>query len=251
MSSTSFDLPNLLDPLADFPLFAPFPDDIDFSGAPLLGLYNDPINAPAPELGRFLAPLPSLFPEQDLSFSDVHPPLGVSGAADLVVRDDTLIPPPAPRLKDLDSFSDGTALGSFNYSLASEHDIPMSVAFSPANPMRSIETWRTDVQRCLREEEEQARYCVAQALSGRRRLPTPEEPATKRRRVSELPFVHAVIEPFLRAVAERVASARADGVDDGGAHHEQGGRVEQGPRAAPSAMAIVRPSSAPPGTDVG
>lgn len=68
-------------------------------------------------------------------------------------------PPPAPLLKDLDSFTEGTARGSFDFSLRSQSSTeqligsapqpeplpPVSVAFSLDDPCRSIEVWRDDV----------------------------------------------------------------------------------------------------------
>lgn len=92
--------------------------------------------------------------------------------------------PPAPKLKDMDSFTDGTGAGSFDYTLYSQgseslsdvgvgitqphsHSNPTelsvnvgaigevyiggssptgSVAFSPEAPVRSIEVWIDDVQ---------------------------------------------------------------------------------------------------------
>ncbi|TFY58979.1 hypothetical protein EVG20_g7956 [Dentipellis fragilis] len=90
-------------------------------------------------------------------------------------------PPAAPRLKDMDSFSDGTALGSFIYSLTSEHD---TVAFSPTHPTRSIEIWRDDVFHSLADDDNDD--CDSHARTHDRPRPAalhPEEPSTKRRRV--------------------------------------------------------------------
>jgi len=58
--------------------------------------------------------------------------------------------PAAPLLKDLDSFSQGTGLGSFDFSLNEGYDDLLSsssVAFSPTQPEASIESWRLDVSR--------------------------------------------------------------------------------------------------------
>jgi hypothetical protein len=53
-------------------------------------------------------------------------------------------------IKDMDSFSDGTAQGSFDFTMCSDHGdgqaLP-SVAFSPSHPTLSIEIWRDDVVR--------------------------------------------------------------------------------------------------------
>jgi hypothetical protein len=60
-------------------------------------------------------------------------------------------------MRDMDSFTDGTYAGSFDFSLYSLDDVapsysqldtkptPQSLAFSPEEPLRSIETWREDV----------------------------------------------------------------------------------------------------------
>lgn len=98
----------------------------------------------------------SLLPSSFYLYSDFDVFLEGSG-----LFDDPVIPedpagepplPPAPVLKDLDSFSDGTGLGSFDYSLTSDHGIadrrPTSLAFSPAHPEESVVLWRNDVHRC-------------------------------------------------------------------------------------------------------
>jgi hypothetical protein len=61
--------------------------------------------------------------------------------------------PGAPLLKDYDSFTEGSALGSFDFSLPGTPHIPYSdleplssLAFCPDDPTRSIETWRDDVR---------------------------------------------------------------------------------------------------------
>jgi len=81
-------------------------------------------------------------------------------------------PPRAPLLKDLDSFTEGSAVGSFNYSLDSGSkrdkddeqvridDGAGSVAFSLDDPVQSIEIWRRDVisRTLLSSENELSRY---------------------------------------------------------------------------------------------
>ncbi len=50
----------------------------------------------------------------------------------------------------MDSFSDGTTQGSFDFAMCSDHgdgQVPPSVAFSPSHPTLSIEVWRDDVVR--------------------------------------------------------------------------------------------------------
>jgi hypothetical protein len=65
--------------------------------------------------------------------------------------------PPAPKLQDMDSFTDGTGVGSFDFSLySSQEDLsspsqlniipdPASKTFQPEPPLRSIENWRDTV----------------------------------------------------------------------------------------------------------
>ncbi|EPQ52351.1 hypothetical protein GLOTRDRAFT_101284 [Gloeophyllum trabeum ATCC 11539] len=56
--------------------------------------------------------------------------------------------PGAPAMKDMDSFSQGTGQGSFEFSLKDGYDDferPSSVAYNPAHPEISIENWRRDV----------------------------------------------------------------------------------------------------------
>jgi hypothetical protein len=50
----------------------------------------------------------------------------------------------------MDSFSEGTAQGSFDFTMCSDPgdaQPPPSVAFSPGHPTLSIEIWRDDVVR--------------------------------------------------------------------------------------------------------
>jgi hypothetical protein len=65
-------------------------------------------------------------------------------------QSDAIQPPPAPLIKDMDSFSDGTNQGSFDFTMCSDHgdgQVPRSVAYSPSHPTLSIEIWRDDVVR--------------------------------------------------------------------------------------------------------
>ena len=75
-----------------------------------------------------------------------------------VPQSDSIQPPPAPLIKDMDSFSEGTAQGSFDFTMCSDHgDIqaPPSVAFSPGHPTLSIEIWRDDVVRSTTVERQE------------------------------------------------------------------------------------------------
>lgn len=56
----------------------------------------------------------------------------------------------------MDSFSEGTAQGSFDFTMCSDSgdaQAPPSVAFSPGHPTVSIEIWRDDVNRSTTEEQ--------------------------------------------------------------------------------------------------
>jgi hypothetical protein len=67
-----------------------------------------------------------------------------------VPQSEAIQPPPAPLIKDMDSFSEGTAQGSFDFTMCSDPgdaQAPPSVAFSPGHPTLSIEIWRDDVVR--------------------------------------------------------------------------------------------------------
>ena len=64
------------------------------------------------------------------------------------MQSEAIQPPPAPLIKDMDSFSEGTAQGSFDFTMCSDPgdaQPPPSVAFSPGHPTLSIEIWRDDV----------------------------------------------------------------------------------------------------------
>jgi len=65
-------------------------------------------------------------------------------------QSEVIQPPPAPLIKDMDSFSDGTTQGSFDFTMCSDRgdgQALRSVAFSPSHPTFSIEIWRDDVVR--------------------------------------------------------------------------------------------------------
>jgi hypothetical protein len=72
-----------------------------------------------------------------------------------VPQSEVIQPPPAPLIKDMDSFSEGTAQGSFDFTMCSDPgdaQAPPSVAFSPGHPTLSIEIWRDDVVRSSTDE---------------------------------------------------------------------------------------------------
>ena len=82
------------------------------------------------------APLLSIFAQSDQQFAftlwhDLQPDC----------------PPPAPMLKDMDSFTEGTAVGSFDFSLRSSwssENFPDRPP-QPSPPKPEIESWRTNV----------------------------------------------------------------------------------------------------------
>jgi hypothetical protein len=83
------------------------------------------------------------------SASELPPPAQVHYETP-ILQSEAIRPPPAPLLKDMDSFSEGTAQGSFDFTMCSDPgdaQAPPSVAFSPSRPTLSIEIWRDDVTR--------------------------------------------------------------------------------------------------------
>ncbi|KAI0064207.1 hypothetical protein BV25DRAFT_1837013 [Artomyces pyxidatus] len=213
-----------LEPLDEIPIPSPFPDAhicLSGLGVTLTGVLDGTPSSMDQPLLTPIDPEPTglgmgggstLFPPLDYDF----PVPDGAGAP----------PPPAPLLKDLDSFSDGTALGSFNYSLTSEQDEGRpSVAFSPTHPTRSIEIWRDHVLRCTTMEA--SVNC--------------EERATKRRRLAEVG----------RLGNERPSTLSASGrplptVPESPRASAQGvGSDEPVPRDLGDV--VIRPPSAPPG----
>jgi hypothetical protein len=102
----------------------------------------------------------------------------------------------------MDSFSEGTAQGSFDFTLCSDSadtQVPPSVAFSPGHPTLSIEIWRDDVVRSTavdceewlpRSSDDRHIFEVRLLFLGQSaslRIWVFKEPATKRRRLSILP----------------------------------------------------------------
>ncbi|KAH9962915.1 hypothetical protein BC827DRAFT_180148 [Russula dissimulans] len=164
-----------LEPLEEFPLVVPFPDAHLLSSEPgALGLFNE-----TPSTIDLSLPTPSI--PVFAMFADELPSLAQAHYEAPVPQSEPIQPPPAPLIKDMDSFSEGTAQGSFDLTMCSDHGeapVPRSVAFSPHHPTLSIEIWRDDVVRSttVRWEEGHSR-CDEDAHVF-------EEPATKRRRLS-------------------------------------------------------------------
>ena len=65
-------------------------------------------------------------------------------------------------IKDMDSFSEGTTRGSFDFTMCSDNGdgqaLP-SVAFSPRHPTLSIEIWRDDVNQNTAVGREEGNPC--------------------------------------------------------------------------------------------
>jgi hypothetical protein len=164
-----------LDPLEEFPLVVPFPEAPQLpSGPGALGLFHE-----TPSTIDMSLPTPSIPVFTVLSY-ELPPPAQVHCETP-IPQSESIQPPPAPLVKDMDSFSEGTAQGSFDFTMCSDSgdaQAPPSVAFSPGHPTLSIEVWRDDVNRSTTEEEH--------PLSGED-THISEEPATKRRRLSFLP----------------------------------------------------------------
>jgi len=163
-----------LEPLEEFPLVVPFPEAHLLSSEPgVLGLFNETpstidVSLPTPSIPVF-----AMFTDELPSPPQVHYDTPVP-------QSEVIQPPPAPLIKDMDSFSEGTAQGSFDFTMCSDPgdaQAPPSVAFSPGHPTLSIEIWRDDVVRSSTDEwpEEHSR-CDENGHTF--------EPATKRRRLS-------------------------------------------------------------------
>ncbi|KAI0266097.1 hypothetical protein BC834DRAFT_141109 [Gloeopeniophorella convolvens] len=147
--------PLLLEPLEDFPLVVPFPErHLLPSGPGVLGLFNE-----TPSTIDLSLPTPNI---PILTMFDDDPPPATQAHYDTDMPQAEIIqPPPAPVIKDMDSFSEGTAQGSFDFSMCSDNgDAPAlqpSVAFSPDHPTLSIEVWRDDVDRSTVVDREERR----------------------------------------------------------------------------------------------
>lgn len=165
-----------LDPLEEFPLVVPFPEaPLLPSGPGALGLFHE-----TPSTIDMSLPTPNIPVFTVLSYELPPPPLVLFETP--IPQSEAIQPPPAPLIKDMDSFSDGTAQGSFDFTMCSDAgdaQAPPSVAFSPSHPSLSIEIWRDDVIRSTAVGREEQRP----SSDDDRHI---SEPATKRRRLSSL-----------------------------------------------------------------
>jgi len=183
--------PCFLDPLEEFPLVVPFPEaPLLPSGPGALGLFHE-----TPSTIDMSLPTPSIPVFTVLSYELPSPAQVLYETP--IPQSEAIQPPPAPLVKDMDSFSEGTAQGSFDFTMCSDPDdaqAPPSVAFSPGHPTLSIEIWRDDVIRstAIGWEEQHPHSGEDRHIS---------EPATKRRRLSS----------FLPAGEERTMTASAAG----------------------------------------
>ncbi|KAA1474974.1 hypothetical protein DENSPDRAFT_841666 [Dentipellis sp. KUC8613] len=258
-----YSLPNprrslrLLSPLDEIPLEPAFPHHQLFSVPVVssLGLFedtpdmaNDQLPTPS-SVGASMGALPTL--TVDPRPTSPPPTDTLLSAQQLPTPAQEMDPPPAPRLQDMDSFSDGTALGSFTYSLTSEHD---TVAFSPTHPTRSIEIWIDDVLRSLADDDDDdSDDRDSHARTHDRPRPSalhPEEPSTKRRRVQfTLPAGPSVERLDTAQAIRRRQSCPA--VDVGVGVAQRVGVPEDlltplSSAAPPTPGPVPRPSSAPP-----
>jgi len=165
-----------LEPLEEFPLVVPFPEaHVDSSEPGVLGLFNETPSTIDMSLPTPNVPVFTVFTDELPSPARVHydtPPPQL----------EAIQPPPAPLIKDMDSFSDGTTQGSFDFTMCSDRgdgQVPPSVAFSPSHPTLSIEIWRDDVVR-----NTTVRWEERHPPCGDDDRHISEEPATKRRRLS-------------------------------------------------------------------
>jgi len=219
-----------LEPLEEFPLVVPFPEAHLLSSEPgALGLFNETpstidVSLPTPSIPvftMFADELPS--PAQVLYDTPVPP-------------SDSIQPPPAPLIKDMDSFSEGTAQGSFDFTMCSDHgdvQAPPSVAFSPGHPTLSIEIWRDDVVRSTTVEwQEMHSRCDEDGHIS--------EPATKRRRLSLFSPPAEEERPLTAPIARRSHSLPPVSLrlirDGDDCDHS----------VAPLPVAVSRPCTAPP-----
>jgi hypothetical protein len=151
-------------------------------------------------------------------------------------QSEAIQPPPAPLIKDMDSFSDGTTQGSFDLTMCSDHDDGQvrSVAFSPTRPTLSIEIWRDDVVRNTTvgwQERHPPRGDDDGSIF---------EPATKRRRLSLFPPAAEEERPTTAPLIRRSQSLPPNSlclVGDGD---------DRDHSAAPPPVAVSSPRSAPP-----
>lgn len=222
--------PCFLEPLEEFPLIVPFPEaHLESSRPGALGLFNETpstidMSLPTPNIPVF-----TVFTDELPSPAQVHydtpPP-----------QSEAIQPPPAPLIKDMDSFSDGTTQGSFDLTMSSDHgdgQVP-SVAFSPSHPTRSIEIWRDDVVRNTTVERQEGHPSRGDEDGHI------IEPATKRRRLSLFPPTAEEERPTTAPIMRRAQSLPPNSlclIRDGD---------DRDHSAAPPPVAVSRPCSAPP-----
>jgi len=221
--------PCFLEPLEEFPLVVPFPEaHLDSSGPGALGLFNETpstidMSLPTPSIPVFTMFTDELPPSAQVHY-DTPPP-----------QSEVIQPPLAPLIKDMDSFSDGTTQGSFDFTMCSDHgdgQVPPSVAFSPSHPTISIEIWRDDVVRntTVGSQEghsgDEDRHIF--------------EPATKRRRLSLFPPVAEEERPVTAPIVTRSLSLPPNSlclIRDGN---------DRDHSVAPPPIVVLSPCSAPP-----
>jgi hypothetical protein len=219
-----------LDPLEEFPLVVPFPELHLLSNEPgALGLFNETpstidISLPTPSIPVF-----AMFADELPSPAQVH--------YDTPVRQSEAIqPPPAPLIKDMDSFSEGTAQGSFDFTMCSDQgdaQAPPSVAFSPGHPTLSIEIWRDDVVRSTAIEwQEGHSRCDEDGHI--------VEPATKRRRLLQLSPAAEEERPMMAPIIGRSQSLPPIGL----CLYRDGDDCDHS--VAPPPVAVSSPCTAPP-----
>jgi len=222
--------PRFLEPLEEFPLVIPFPEAHLHSSEPgALGFFNETpstidLSLPTPSIPVF-----TMFTNEFPSPADVH-------YDNPVPQSEAIQPPPAPLIKDMDSFSEGTVQGSFDFTMCSDHGdapAPPSVAFSPGHPTLSIEIWRDDVVRstALEWQEGHPRCNEDGHLF---------EPATKRRRLSLFSPPAEEERPLTAPIIRRSQSLPPTGLclirdGDDSDHH-----------VAPPPVAVSSPCTAPP-----
>lgn len=221
--------PCFLEPLEEIPLVVPFPEaHLDSSGPGALGLFNETPSTIDMSLPTPSIPVLTVFSDELPSPAQVHydtpPP-----------QSEAIQPPPAPVIKDMDSFSDGTTQGSFDFTMCSDHgdgQVAPSIAFSPSHPTHSIEIWRDDVVRNTTVGWQEGR------------APRGDEdghifePATKRRRLSLFPPAAEEERPITGPIIRRSQSLPPNSlclIRDG-----------DDPSVTPPPVVLSSPYSAPP-----
>jgi hypothetical protein len=222
--------PRFLEPLEEFPIVVPFPEANLLSSEPgALGLFNETPSTIDMSLPTPSIPVFAMFTDELPSPAQIHYDTPAP-------QSEAIQPPPAPMIKDMDSFSEGTTRGSFDFTMCSdngdEQALP-SVAFSPRHPTLSIEIWRDDVVRNTAVGQEEGNP------SGHEDGPI-FEPATKRRRLSLFPSAAEEERPITAPILRRSQSLPPNSlclIRDGD------DRVHS---VAPLPVAVTSPCSAPP-----